>query len=36
MSCVKVEMAILDSPSLIVLMVCVDVKQYFKKFHPFE
>ena len=27
----KVEMAILGSPSLIVLMVSVDVKQYLKK-----
>ena len=27
-SCVKVEVAVLGSPSLIVLMVSVDVKQY--------
>ena len=27
-SCVKVEVAVLDSPSLIVLMVSVDVKQH--------
>ena len=29
--CVKVEVAVLVSPSLIVLMVSVDVKQDFKK-----
>ena len=27
-SCVKVEVAVLGSPSLIVLVVCVDVKQH--------
>ena len=31
-SCVKVEVAVLGSPSLIILMVCVDVKQHLKKF----
>ena len=30
-SCVKVEMAILGSPSPIILMVSVDVKQHLKK-----
>ena len=32
-SCVQVEVAVLG---LIVPMVCVDVKQYFKKFDPFD
>ena len=31
MSCVKVEVDVLDSPFLIVLMVSVDVKQHLKK-----
>ena len=30
-SCVKVEVAVLGSPSLVVLMVSVDVKQHLKK-----
>ena len=30
-SCVNVEVAVLSSPSLIVLMVSVDVKQHYKK-----
>ena len=30
-SCVKVEVAVLGSPSLIVRTVSVDVKQHFKK-----
>ena len=30
-SCVKVEVAVLGSPSVIVLMVSVDVKQHLKK-----
>ena len=30
-SCVKVEVAVLGSPSRIVLMICVDVKQQKKK-----
>ena len=32
-SCVQVEVAVLG---LIVPMVCVDVKQYLKKFDPFD
>ncbi len=32
-SCVKVEVAVLGSPSLIVLMVSVELKQHFKKFN---